>query len=81
MRVSANSEDTDKKPRYATFHQYLHSLLRRDWNLEKEIEYYLEIIFCAHLIYYGSSKVNCIERESRIHYFTMDYLNNLKNGI
>ena len=37
MGTLANSEDPDEMPQSAAFHQGLHSLLRQNQSLEKEI--------------------------------------------
>ena len=47
----ANSADPDKMPDTAAFHQGLHCLHRIKLSLEKEIQFYLEIITCDPSIY------------------------------
>ena len=44
MGTMATSEEPDKMPHKAAFHQGLHCLLRQNQSLEKEIHYFLEII-------------------------------------
>ena len=39
MCLTANSEESDEMPHYATFHQGLHCLLKRTRSSEKEIQY------------------------------------------
>ena len=46
MGTLANSEDPDEMLLNAAFHQDLHCLLRPNQSLEKEIQYFLEIITC-----------------------------------
>ena len=45
------SEDPDKMPHNAAFHQGMHCLLRPNQSSEKEIQYFLEIITCDPSIY------------------------------
>ena len=45
----ANSEDTDKMPHNAVFHQSLHCLLIQDGT--SDIQYLLEIMTCDHSLY------------------------------
>ena len=51
MGTSANSEDPDEMLHNAAFHLGLHCLLRQNRSLEKEIQYFLEIITCDPLIH------------------------------
>ena len=44
MGTLANSEDTDERPHYASFHQGLHRLQIQNGSSKKEIHYILEII-------------------------------------
>ena len=51
MHTLANSEDPDEMLHYAAFHQGLHYLPSQKGSLEKEIQFYLEIIACDPSIY------------------------------
>ena len=44
MGTLANSEDQDKMPYDAAFHQGLNCLIRQKASSEKEMKYYMEII-------------------------------------
>ena len=51
MHIFANSEDPDEMLLHAAFHQGPHCLLRKEQSLDKEIQFYLEIITCDPSIY------------------------------
>ena len=46
MGTLANIEDPDEMQHNEAFHQDLNCLLKRNWFLEKEMQYFLEIINC-----------------------------------
>ena len=46
MLTLANSKDPYEVPHNTAFHRDLHCLLRGKQSLEKEIQFYLEIITC-----------------------------------